>query len=510
MLFSSWPFIAAFLPITWFVYHWLMKKSGRRMAMYWMTIASLFFYGWFEWEYLLLIAVSVLFNHTLGHKIAAIPENKEPKRKMLLGFGVATNLGALFYYKYTGLFFQTLNSMGADFIVPAIILPIGISFFTFQSIVWLVDCYRRHAEKTSIADYTLFITFFPHLIAGPLVHHREMVPQFMAPSSPERLQRLLAGGLSLFLIGLFKKVAIADHMAEIADPIFNSAASGAPLTLVEAWLGPLAYTLQIYFDFSGYSDMAVGLAAMFGIRLPINFFSPYKSADIIEFWRRWHITLSRLLRDYLYIPLGGNRHGAARRHMNLMITMLLGGIWHGANWTYLVWGGLHGFYLIVAHMWKRLSSWRLPRPVGVALTFVSVMVAWVFFRAETIDTAFHIIRCMTGVNGVALQDTTGWIADAFKALGADIKSMGDNRNLRINEKWYLLWIALIAVFVLPSMHQVMRGRLALDVTRVAQNAGSLIKFYWRPTLGWGLTIGLAAGLSMTLLTRVNAFIYFQF
>jgi D-alanyl-lipoteichoic acid acyltransferase DltB (MBOAT superfamily) len=333
----------------------------------------------------------------------------------------------------------------------------------------------------------LFVIFFPHMIAGPIVHHKEIIPQFVRKPPKAESEKMMVMGLTVFIIGLFKKVAIADNMGGVADPVFMAAGMGNLLTMPEAWLGVTSYTLQIYFDFSGYSDMAVGLAALFGVRMPVNFLSPYKSADIIGFWRRWHITLSRLLREYLYIPLGGNRRGALRRYANLMITMLLGGLWHGANWTFVIWGALHGAYLVVNHAWKKFSPWRLPRAPAVLLTFLSVMAAWVFFRADSAATAFHMLECMTGKYGV-LQDASA-------------------RLMRINEKWYILWIALALAFFAPNTHELMRKNLALDIAGVPEIP---VRFYWKPSGAWAAGLALMAAVSLLLLTKVNAFIYFQF
>jgi alginate O-acetyltransferase complex protein AlgI len=480
MLFSSWPFIALFLPVVFGVFQ--MLKDRREVALCWLVAASLFFYGWFKPAYLLIVILSILFNFGLGTMLAE-KNWSGSRRRSLLAFGIAANLGVLLYYKYTGLFLATLG-----FKAPDILLPLGISFFTFQKIAWLVDSYRRETKEMNFLHYCLFITFFPQLIAGPIVHHKEIIPQFL---KNQGTRDMLAAGVTLFIIGLFKKVAIADHMGDVADPAFAAAALGNPLTMAEAWLGALAYTLQIYFDFSGYSDMAVGLGAMFGVRLPLNFFSPYKSADIVMFWRRWHITLSRFLRDYLYIPLGGGRRGTFRRFSNLMLTMLLGGLWHGANWTFAVWGALHGIFLIVCHAWKAVSPVRLPKPLAVAVTFACVMVAWVFFRADSIHTALHMIDCMAGANGLTVE------------------TKGASRILRINEKWYILWAALAAALFAPSAHELMGKKLALDVTGVAEKTKEPA-LLWVPSPRWGVALGLMAGLSLTLLTRVSAFIYFQF
>lgn len=508
MLFSSWPFIALFLPVTWIFFKFLQKYTTREISLLWLVAASLFFYGWFKPIYLLIVAISMSFNYALGMLLAQKPWG-ERKRKNLLMLGIACNLAALFYYKYTGLFFKTLNMAGENYSIPDIILPLGISFFTFQKIAWLVDSYRRETQEPNFLHYGLFITFFPQLIAGPIVHHKEVIPQFLKKPDRETSRSLLTMGLTIFVIGLFKKVVLADNMGEIADPIFTSAAMGIHLTLFEAWLGALSYTLQIYFDFSGYSDMAVGLAALFGIRLPLNFFSPYKSADMIEFWRRWHITLSAFLRDYLYIPLGGNRRGLWRRHVNLLATMLLGGLWHGANWTFVVWGGLHGIYLIVNHTWRKMSSIRLPKAAAVGVTFLSVMIAWVFFRADSVAVALNIFIGMTGKYGIALQDTQGILASILKSAGITVQEVGVSRNFRLNEKWILLWVALFIAFFAPSTHEFMRGKLALDTTGIARDK-KWPRLHWKPSLLWASGVAILASVSLLLLTKVNAFIYFQF
>ncbi|MBL1146991.1 MAG: MBOAT family protein [Pseudomonadota bacterium] len=507
MLFSSWIFVAAFLPVVWLTFRFLQRRRMGEAALLWLIAASLFFYGWFKPVYVFILLVSIGFNFTLGTQLAR-QHLKKSKRKTYLVFGIAANLAALGYYKYAGLFFETLNAMGVEHGVPQILLPLAISFFTFQQIAYLVDAYRGETKEFNFRHYALFVTFFPQLIAGPIVHHKEMIPQFIEKLGKLTSRRMLAMGLTVFVIGLFKKLAIADYMGDIADPVFAAAALRQSLTVFEAWVGMVAYTLQIYFDFSGYSDMAVGLGALFGIRLPLNFFSPYKSGNIIEFWRRWHITLSRFLRDYLYIPLGGNRKGGARRYANLMVTMLLGGLWHGAGWTFMAWGGLHGFYLIVNHAWRKFSAIRLPHILAVALTFLSVALAWVFFRADSFATAGHILNCATGKYGIALLHTDNWMTAVLETLGFEVKQSA-TRLLRLNEKWYIFWLALLAVFFAPSTHELMRKNIALDITKVAE-ALKQPRFVWRASPSWAVVIGLMAAIAALLLMRVNAFIYFQF
>lgn len=480
MLFSSWIFIAVFLPIVWAVYAALEARAGRRLALLWVTAASLVFYGWFKPAYVFIILISLTANFIVGSALA------RRRSRPLLAAGIVVNLIVLVYYKYTGFFLETWNALGGNVHVPDILLPLGISFFTFQQITYLVDAYKGEAKELDFRNYSLFVIFFPHMIAGPIVHHKEIIPQF-----EKKTENIAVMGITVFIIGLFKKVGIADMMGEVADPIFNASALGQPLTMIEAWLGAITYSFQIYFDFSGYSDMAVGLAALFGVRMPVNFLSPYKATSITDFWRRWHITLSRLLREYLYIPLGGNRRGPARRYANLMITMIIGGIWHGANWTFAVWGLLHGLYLIINHAWKAYSRWRLPHAVAVAVTFLAVMVAWVFFRAENVTVATRFLQEMAGLHGY-------FPADGFIT-----------RTLRINERWYMLAAAALLAFLAPSTHELMKKKLALDI---AKNVDAVKGFSltWSPTRRWAVGIGLLAALSLMLMTHVNAFIYFQF
>ncbi|MBT5260335.1 MAG: MBOAT family protein, partial [Nitrospina sp.] len=346
MLFNSYAFIFLFLPVTLLGFQLIGNRGHCRVAVSWLIGASLFFYGWWNPAYLGLILTSILFNYAVGVSLGSRPA------KTVLVVGIAANLGLLGYFKYANFFVDNINALtGSDIVLERIILPLAISFFTFQQITYLVDTYRGETQECDFLRYCLFVTFFPQLIAGPIVHHREMMPQFAKDTFCRLKAKHLAVGLTIFSVGLFKKVILADGIAVYSTPVFDAAEAGVILTFVDAWCGALAFTFQLYFDFSGYSDMAIGLGRMFGIILPVNFFSPYKASNIIEFWRRWHITLSRFARDYLYIPLGGNRKGTLLRFANLMITMLLIGLWHGAGWTFVIWGGLHGSYLVINHGW---------------------------------------------------------------------------------------------------------------------------------------------------------------
>jgi D-alanyl-lipoteichoic acid acyltransferase DltB (MBOAT superfamily) len=393
MLFNSPVFIFGFLPVFYGVYLWLRRRDLHFISLLWVLLASLFFYAWWNPRYLPLLLGSIAVNFLAG---AALMRFRHGRRRILVA-GIVFNLALLGYFKYAGFIAENINALAGTRLQVEVVLPLAISFFTFQQIAFLVDAYRGRVGRLHPLEYAVFVSFFPQLIAGPIVHHGEMMPQF-ARRRRQVPAALQAVAISLFTFGLFKKTIIADGVAPVANAVFARAELAAPLSFAEALLGTLAYTLQLYYDFSGYSEMALGLALFIGIRLPVNFLSPYKSASIIEFWRRWHITLSRFLRDYLYIPLGGNRRGTLRRHVNLMITMLLGGLWHGAGWTFVIWGGYHGVLLMLNHGWNRLRQRlgisALPRAPAVFATFLLVMIGWVFFRAESLSGALHVLGAL--------------------------------------------------------------------------------------------------------------------
>ncbi len=438
MLFSSPIFLFAFLPVVLAALFSIARK-GLTWQKTFLLAASLFFYGWWEFGYVFLLLLSIAANYLIATRILSNGPNPERARRWLVA-GLALNLALIGYYKYFNFFVDNINALFGD-VVPhfSIILPIGISFFTFQQIAFLVDAYKGKVEHTNPLDYGLFVTFFPQLIAGPIVHHSDVMPQFARRLRLE--PHYFSTGASLFTIGLFKKLVVADGLAPIANFVFGQADKGEPLTAAVSAIGLLAYTFQLYFDFSGYSDMAIGLGLMMGIRLPINFLSPYKAASVIDFWRRWHITLSRFLRDYLYIPLGGNRKGKVRRYINLMITMLLGGLWHGASWNFVIWGGLHGLYLMINHAWnavrERRSLPHLPRPAGLALTFGGVIMAWAFFRAETLSGALSMLS--------ALVDPSAYVVDK-ESLKAVVKATGN----KTSHVLALFAAAFVITFALPA------------------------------------------------------------
>ncbi|MBI3433453.1 MAG: MBOAT family protein [Hydrogenophilales bacterium] len=490
MLFNSYPFLFLFLPIA-FLGFFQIGRYSRPLAALWLFAASLFFYGWWNPAYVGLLLGSVFFNYAIGVALSREhARGNERRQKWILGLGIAADLCLLGYYKYANFFVENANvALGMGWQIEPIILPLGISFFTFTQIAFLVDAYRGEVKETNFIHYGLFVTYFPHLIAGPVLHHKEMMPQFAHPATYRVNWENLSVGLSIFSIGLFKKVVLADGIAPSASHVFATAADGGSVALLEAWAGALAYSLQLYFDFSGYSDMAIGLSRLFGVKLPLNFHSPYKAVNIIEFWRRWHMTLSRFLRDYLYFPLGGNRKGPARRYLNLMATMLLGGLWHGAGWTFVIWGALHGLYLAINHGWHQIRtrmghdlkrSTRLGRVVGMSLTFLVVVIGWVFFRADNLAAALAILRGMAGLNadlaGNDARADFGWVA----AL------------------WALAWLA-------PNTQQIMAAfRPALGEVSYSG------RLCWRPNAPW--LLGIAVGLlyTVTEMGKVSEFLYFQF
>ena len=365
-----------------------------------LVFASLFFYSWWNIAYLPIILSSLLFNYVIGNSLNENFKKVQVHKKALLAFGIAANVALLGYFKYTDFLIENTN-LAFDTSIPLLhlALPLAISFFTFQQIAYLVDSYRDETAEYDFLNYALFVTFFPQLIAGPIVHHSEMMPQFASRWNLVKNYKNIALGLFIFSIGLFKKVVIADSFAVWATAGFDAATT---LSLFEAWATSLSYTFQLYFDFSGYTDMAIGAALLFNIRLPINFNSPYKALDIQDFWRRWHITLSRFLRDYIYIPLGGNRKGSFRTYTNLLATFIIGGIWHGAGWTFVFWGFLHGMALVIHRFWKSIGM-TMPKILAWFITFNFINIAWVFFRAKEWDDAVKILK---GMFTISFTNTT--------------------------------------------------------------------------------------------------------
>lgn len=479
MLFNSPEFVLGYLPIALAGFFLAGRAGGTRWALRWLVAASLFFYGWWNPKFVLLLAGSIVANYALSERI-----RRHPSRPWLIS-GIAANLALLGWFKYANFLIQDVLRLHTPEL--DIFLPLAISFFTFQQIMFLVESYRSERVGSGLLSYAAFVAFFPHLIAGPIVRPREIMPQLLAADLAVPRADHIAAGMTIFLLGMAKKVVLADTFAHYSDVGFGAAAQGAPLSFVEAWYAAASYALQIYFDFSGYSDMAIGLARMLNVRFPLNFASPYKAASIAEFWRCWHITLSSFLRDHVYIPLGGNRRGEARRNVNLMVTMLLGGLWHGAAWNFVLWGGLHGLYLAVHSRFR----WRLPTVVGRALTLLAVVVAWVPFRATGLGATIVMLRGMAGCNGIALPQM---IVHAFPPLAAIatpvplLPYLGDARTLSFPEVTACLALGWTIVLAFPAVHELSEGARS-----------------WALTGGFAFTVQ-----ALFFAPHVTPFLYFQF
>jgi alginate O-acetyltransferase complex protein AlgI len=488
MLFHSRAFIFAFLPVSAGGFFLLARFAGSVWALRWLVAASLFFYGWWDPRFVPLLAGSVLINHLIARDIRALCRSglANTAKRSLAG-GIVLNLSVLGWFKYADFVLHVLAPGEPDLGMP---LPLAVSFFTFQQIMFLVEAYRNPERDTGLLHCAAVITFFPHLIAGPIVRPHDIIPQLRHSALGRPRSANLSAGLLIFLLGLGKKLVLADMFGGFADTGFDAAAAGASLTFFEAWYATLAYALQIYFDFSGYSDMAIGLARMMNIRFPLNFDSPYQASDIAAFWRRWHITLGAFLRDYVYIPMGGSRQGEWRRISNLLLTMLLCGLWHGAAWRFVLWGGLHGIFLAV-HGWFRGRGLRLPDPLAHALTLFVVILAWVPFRADNLTTAWAMLRSMAGLSGIALPTMIVGFLPALATIATPVPVLpwlGDARTLSFPEVSACLLLGWFIVLALPNIHTMSeRGR------------------------SWALTSGFAFTMqALFFAPRVAPFLYFQF
>ena len=499
MVFSSLEFIYLFLSPVLAGFYLLRAFRLENAIIWWLIVASLAFYAWWSPPHLLLLLGSVGSNYAI-HRVL-----RRHRSRSLLVAGIVFNLGLLAVFKYADFLVGNVNAIAnLEMTRLGLVLPLAISFYTFQQISFLHDTWIGRTQMCDFKRYVLFVTFFPQLIAGPIVTQRDTIPQFRLSVFANRTMLNLALGTTLFFIGLFKKIVLADGIAPVANAAFGLADSGQDVSMVTAWLGALAYTFQIYFDFSGYCDMALGLARLFGIRLPLNFNSPYKSLSVVEFWRRWHITLSRFLRDYLYIPLGGNRSGVLGRHGNLMLTMLLGGLWHGAGWNFILWGALHGSFLIVNHVWsasalRRVVHDRAPAVLYAtaawSITMLAVVFAWVFFRAETFAGGMTIAQSMVGLSGAAGADWQTVLPDA-QLIPATLAVM------------------LIIVLCLPNGPEFTENyRPVLSTARELLRSGARRRLRWVPSPTWAAATAAVATVSIIQIYRLNdltEFIYFNF
>jgi len=513
MLFNSYEFILYFLPVT-LAGYFVLARARHWLGATWLAAASLFFYGWWNPALVVLLLASIAFNYVAGFAIARARQREATPRtaRRLLVLALTVNLLVLGYFKYANFFMGAAgHATGIVWHALDIVLPLGISFFTFTQIAFLVDAFKGIAREYSVVHYVLFVTYFPHLIAGPVLHHRQMMPQFGHSKTYAWNWDNVNVGTTIFILGLFKKVVLADQLALYAGPVFDAPPGGSSPTFFEAWIGALAYALQLYFDFSGYSDMAIGLSLLFNVELPLNFHSPYKATSIIDFWRRWHMTLSAFLRDYLYIPLGGNRHGPVRRYWSLAVTMLLGGLWHGANWTFVFWGGLHGFYLVVNHGWRavraRTGTGAIAdnRLVAGMATFLAVVVAWVPFRARDLDQTLSLWATMAGWNGIVLPVWAGGWVPALAELGvlASVREFSFVSHPVEAIPW--LAVGLAVVWLMPTSVQWV-GHCGRAIEPGAWPGIPP----WRPSAGFALLAGSMLAVSLSTLGKVSPFLYFQF
>jgi len=518
MLFNSFEYIFYFLPTSVVFYYIFVLIDVRNITIYWLVAVSLYFYSYWAANYLLLLLFSGLVNFLIGRLLEA----RSNYRNVFLISGVTFNLALLGVFKYFNFIYEQFYIIIG--LAPPqlhIVLPIGISFFTFTQIAYLVDLSRGTVGRYDIWRYILFISFFPHLLAGPILHHREMMPQFARRLRPAGYERQISYGVLIFAVGLFKKVYLADSIAPYANAAFSASDHGVALSCAAAWWGALAYTLQLYFDFSGYSDMAIGGARFFGIILPRNFNAPYRAVSFIDFWRRWHMTLSRFLRDYLYIALGGNRRGESRRYVNLILTMTLGGIWHGAGYGFALWGLFHGALLVLNHGWRALRDRTgLPKLhfetlIGGVVTFVGVVIGWVVFRATTLEGAGRMLRAMAGLDGWASPDVTGPLVIALTRLQSvapgrwllsaiDLDKLDLPNHPVLGPIMGVAWLApLLALAVLGPTSQ----QLATGIVRSSRSNRP-----WRRAVSAALSGGIGALFVFTLtqLNHVTEFLYFQF
>ena len=545
MLFNSLGFIFVFLPLTLLG----MLCLGRRTqqgAVLWLGLASLAFYAYWNPIFVALLLATIVFNYAIAHKLSQLRNGAVPvSTKPLLVTAITINLLLLGYFKYTNFFIATLaDSIGATFQPFHILLPLGISFFTFTQIAFLVDVSRGFAHEHNFGRYLLFVTFFPHLIAGPVLHHKQMMPQFSNATNFRFHADNVCVGLSIFVLGLAKKVFIADSFGEIANPVFDAGNAIQSLQFFEAWVGALSYTLQMYFDFSAYSDMAIGLSMIFNIRLPLNFNSPFKATSVIDFWQRWHMSLTKYIGEYLYTPISLRlmRRGLSRPFLietiyilvlPTLITFFIVGLWHGANYTFIVFGLLHGSFLIINHWWRLLkkkfglakSNGRINRIGSCALTYCCVVIALVFFRADTVSTATALCSAMIGLNGISLPST---LEPLITTLSLNIDSLGLSFNgifankLFTQPHWQILLYLLIGhliVWGLPNIHQLMyHYKIACEdlgarpgIKRIEPH-GKLGWLVWQPNALWACVLG---GLFFAVVLAIasnkpSSFLYYQF
>lgn len=542
MLFNSYEFIFFYLPLTAGVFYFFGRFVAKGAAIRWLILASLIFYAWWRPLNVLLITPSILINFGLAKLLLRLlQQDRRRLVKVVLGVGIAFNVAFLGYFKYANFFVGAVDDvLGTDYVLDRIVLPLGISFITFQKIAFLVDVAARRVVAFTLEDYCLFVLFFPQLIAGPIVHYREVMPQFQR--APCRFDgRDAAVGITLFFAGLFKKTYLADGIAPMVTAIYGQSTAGHPISFLYGWMAAIGFTLQIYFDFSGYSDMAIGIARLFGVRLPPNFNSPLRATSIVDFWLRWHMTLTRFLTAYLYNPLSlwltrrrlakglagfGGKNSTFGAFVTLLMlptifTMCVSGLWHGAGYTFIFWGFLHGVFLTVNHLWRwKARTWwpdkrryqRLMAPVGFTITFLCVVTAMVFFKSPTMASAWNIVQGMAGLHGIALSPAAlqrlGPLAGVLQHLGVAVGAADD--------KFLVLWewifgLGALTFFAPNSLQILARYEPALGIDQAtAYNIGPKLRLHWGTSLGWTAAAAAVAAVAVLHTGGVSEFLYWQF
>ena len=526
MLFNSFYFILFFLPICLLIYSLALKFKNKNIKIIWLVFCSLLFYGWWNPYYLILIIFSILFNFYISNFLT----NKN--KLLFLWIGILTNLSILIYYKYLNFFIENVNEwMGSSIIINKIILPLGISFFTFQQIAYLVDIYNQKSKKGSILYYFSFVTFFPQLIAGPIVNYRKVIHQFHF-NEYLNFNKSIIVGFTIFVIGLFKKLCIADKIAIYSNHMFEVATYGPVLTFFESWAAATAFTMQLYFDFSGYSDMAIGLGLLFGISLPLNFNSPFKSTNISIFWRNWHMTLSEFIRNYIYVPLSlslsrfglNNNLNSLNFFIISIVTPIffsyfLIGIWHGAGWNFILFGLLHACFLLIQISWKNLINFfsdyngikekKIYRTLSQLLTFISVVVAFVLFRAENIETAKNIYYSMMGFNKINLpQHFFPHLQPLLMEFNFNFDGLQKNSFIHGPIITTHIIVLIIIVMFFPNTIEIMRNYIDDKDHLNIVNKKSFIN--WKPNFLWGIIIAIMFFFSILSITTPSEFLYFDF
>jgi D-alanyl-lipoteichoic acid acyltransferase DltB (MBOAT superfamily) len=526
MLFNSPVFIFVFLPATVGLYIVVRQLVGPRGVLGLLLVASILFYGWWNPVYLPLLGGIAVFNFVLARWMTAERgAGRTARVRLLLSFGIAVDVMALGYFKYTDFFIDTANTLfKTDFMLQHILLPLGISFFTFQKIAYLVDTSRGKVGEHDFLEYCFFVMFFPQLLAGPITHHSEIFAQLKGPWAFAIKPSNFMLGATIFVIGLFKKVVLADHFAPLVSSVYDAAAAGQTLDFFTAWQGAIAFKFQLYFDFSGYSEMALGAARLFGIQLPLNFNSPLRALNVVDYWRRWHMTLSRWLRDYIYIPLGGSRCGTGRLYFNLMVTLALSGLWHGAAWHFVFWGSLQGGSMVLNHAWRSLrrpiDAWW-SNTIARAVTFFGLTVILVTHRAPSMDVALAVWRGMINLPH-AWHDALGPLGPGLGWLGLrfDGPPVADGQIELV--LWLILWLSV--VWFLPNTHQLLarwhpaynygvaERQRDLPLIERAPTLTRLLpwRLEWRPNAAAAVYVGLLAALALLNLHHVSEFLYFRY